>query len=60
MPPHSPGGGGLYLGWKEDVKTTIISKCDNYIDTTIEYKGRTFHATFVYGEPDQKNDKMFG
>lgn len=51
--PHSPGGGGLYLGWKKDVSVSILSTSHNYIDTQITYNGITFHSTFVYGEPDQ-------
>lgn len=50
--PHSPGGGGLYLAWRDEVTLTVNSSSDNYIDTTITYRGSPFHATFVYGEPD--------
>lgn len=50
--PHSPGGGGLYLAWKKEVEISIKSSTNNFIDTAITYKGTSFHATFVYGEPD--------
>lgn len=50
--PHSPGGGGLFLAWKKDVDLTVNQTSQNFIDTTIVYKGISFHATFVYGEPD--------
>ena len=50
--PHSPGGGGLYLGWRKDVNLTIRSSSHNFIDTIISHKGITFQATFTYGEPD--------
>lgn len=50
--PHSPGGGGLYLGWKKEVNLTILSSTHNYIDAHISYKGVAIHATFTYGEPD--------
>lgn len=50
--PHSPGGGGLFLSWKKDIDLTIRQATDNFIDTTIVYKGITFHTMFVYGEPD--------
>ena len=50
--PHSPGGGGLYLAWKKEVEITINSFTNNFIDTSVSYKGTSFHATFVYGEPD--------
>lgn len=52
VPPHSPGGGGLFLSWKKDINLVVTSSTDNYIDTTIEYKGIFFQTTFVYGEPD--------
>lgn len=50
--PHSPGGGGLFLGWKSDIELTILSTTKNYIDTMISHKGVAFKTTFVYGEPD--------
>lgn len=50
--PHSPGGGGLFLGWKKDVKLTVLKSSQNYIDTKISYKRHSFQTTFVYGEPD--------
>lgn len=30
-----------------------MSSSNNFIDTNIVFKGVSFHATFVYGEPDQ-------
>lgn len=53
VPPHSPGGGGLFLGWKDEVDVVILSKNDNCIDTKVTHKGVSFHASFIYGEPDQ-------
>lgn len=52
VPPHSPGGGGLFLTWKKDINLVVLSATQNYINTTISYKGNTFQVTFVYGEPD--------
>lgn len=52
VPPHCPGGGGLLLSWKKDINLTVNSSTHNFIDTTIEHKGISFQATFVYGEPD--------
>ena len=52
VPPITPGGGGLLLSWKKDIDLTVRSASPNYIDTVIHYKGTTFQATFVYGEPD--------
>ncbi|CAA7058696.1 unnamed protein product [Microthlaspi erraticum] len=57
VPPHSPGGGGLALFWKSDINLLINSSCDNYIDTTITYKGNPFITTFTYGEPDHTKRK---
>ncbi|CAL9224796.1 unnamed protein product [Arabidopsis halleri] len=51
--PHSPGGGGLALFWKQDVDVTILATCNNYIDTRIKAAGKHFFATFVYGEPER-------
>ena len=51
VPPHSTGG-GVFLTWKPYIEVTIISATKNYIDTTISYKGLSYHTTFVYGEPD--------
>ena len=50
--PHSPGGGGLYLGWKKDINLIVQSSSHNFIDTYITYKGSSFQATLTYGEPD--------
>ena len=50
--PHSPGGGGLFLAWKKDIDLTVKHATNNYIDTRILFKGISFHATFVYGEPE--------
>lgn len=50
--PESPGSGGLFLTWKPDINLTVLKASKNYLDTTIVHKGISFHATFVYGEPD--------
>lgn len=52
VPPQTPGSGGLFLTWRQDIELTVISSTKNFIDTSISYKGKEFHATFVYGEPD--------
>lgn len=52
VPPHSPGGGGLVLSWKKDIELTVLSTSNNFIDTRITSKGKSFLATFTYGEPD--------
>ncbi|KAG7572582.1 Reverse transcriptase domain [Arabidopsis suecica] len=50
--PSSPGSGGLALFWKQSVEVETLYSCQNYIDTKITAKGRSFFATFLYGEPD--------
>ena len=57
IPPHSPGGGGLALLWKQELEVTILSSCQNYIDTKIKAAGKSFFATFLYGEPDRTKRK---
>ncbi|CAA7021654.1 unnamed protein product [Microthlaspi erraticum] len=51
--PHSPGGGGLALFWKKELEVEILFTCHNFIDMRIKAEGKSFYATFVYGEPDQ-------
>lgn len=53
VPPETPGGGGLFLSWKNDVELIILSATKNFINTKISFKGKSFHTNFVYGEPDQ-------
>lgn len=55
--PHSPGGGGLALYWKQEVEIRVLSSCQNYIDTEIKAAGKIFFATFVYGEPERSKRK---
>ena len=52
VPPETPGSGGLFLTWKPDIKLSVLKSSKNFLDTTITHKGISFHATFVYGEPD--------
>jgi len=51
--PHSPGARGLVLLWKQHLEVEILSSTQNFIDTKIKVKGKSFFATFVYGEPDR-------
>lgn len=55
--PHSQGGGGLALFWKQEFDIVILSTCINFIDTNINYKNTSFYATFVCGEPDRTKRK---
>ncbi|XP_013751397.2 uncharacterized protein LOC106453727 [Brassica napus] len=52
VPPNSPGSGGLFLTWKNDIQLTVRASNKNFIDTLITEKCMTFQMTFVYGEPD--------
>lgn len=56
--PHSPGGGGLALYWKQHIELEVLSSCHNFIDTIIKAEGKTFHTTFLYGEPDRTKRKL--
>lgn len=58
--PHSPGGGGLFLGWKKDINLTFQQSNQKYIDTNISYKGKSSKATFIYGEKVTVRDKQYG
>lgn len=53
--PHSPGAGGLVLFWKKKLDLEILSFCQQFLDTRITAKGKTFYATFLYGEPERVN-----
>ncbi|KAG7579243.1 Ribonuclease H domain [Arabidopsis thaliana x Arabidopsis arenosa] len=55
--PHSPGGGGLALLWKQHIDLEVLSACSNFIDTRIRAEGKSFFASFVYGEPDKTKRK---
>ncbi|CAA7020450.1 unnamed protein product [Microthlaspi erraticum] len=55
--PHSPGGGGLALFWKQEIDLTVLSSCQNYIEASVTYKGKRFITHFVYGEPDHSKRK---
>ncbi|CAA7061572.1 unnamed protein product [Microthlaspi erraticum] len=57
VPPYARGGGGLALLWKKEVELKIMYQCDNFIDTEVRFQGKTFMATFVYGEPEKSNRK---
>lgn len=48
----------MALLWKQDLEVTILHTCQNYIDTRIKAAGKSFFATFVYGEPDRSQRKL--
>ncbi|KAK9741012.1 hypothetical protein RND81_03G075700, partial [Saponaria officinalis] len=44
--------GGLYFGWKKDIRITILYKCCNFIICQVqECKDRFWYLCLVYGEP---------
>uniref|UniRef100_A0A1J3II32 Endonuclease/exonuclease/phosphatase domain-containing protein n=1 Tax=Noccaea caerulescens TaxID=107243 RepID=A0A1J3II32_NOCCA len=57
--PHSRGGGGLALFWKQDVDLEILSFCKDYFDTKVSINSISFFSTFVYGEPDRNTTREF-
>lgn len=44
---------------EKDIDLTILSTSNNFIDTRIIYKGKSFLATFTYGEPDHSKRNAF-
>lgn len=58
VPPITPGGGGLALLWNQHIELEVLLSCPNFIDTRIKAEGRSFFATFVYGEPDKSKRKI--
>lgn len=46
------GGGGLILLWRNGVDIQILSSSKNLIDTMVTHKRSSFHASFIYGEPE--------
>lgn len=55
--PITPGGGGLALCWNQEVQIVIVDKTISFIDTRATYKGTSFFATFIYGDPDKSKRK---
>ncbi|CAL9217653.1 unnamed protein product [Arabidopsis halleri] len=57
IPPLTRGGGGQALLWNQMVELEVLDESPNFIDTFIKAEGRSFHATFVYGEPERTKRK---
>lgn len=55
LSPSATRGGGLALFWRQDIDLQILSSNQNFIDTSISYKGTSFFSTFVYGAPEIQN-----
>lgn len=53
VPPTGHGAGGLALYWKQEINVSILSSSANCIDTIIVFEGKSFHASFIYGNSDR-------
>ena len=51
--PIGHGAGGLALFWKPEIKLQVLSSSANCIDTNIEFEGKNFFASFIYGDTDK-------
>lgn len=51
--PMGHGAGGLALLWKQEVNLEVLSANMNCIDTRIKFEGKTFYASFIYGDTDK-------
>ena len=51
--PMGHGAGGLDLLWKQEVNLEVLSANMNCIDTRIKFEGKTFYASFIYGDTDK-------
>ena len=49
------GSGGLLLLWKNALNIQILFSSKNLINTLVTHKGASFHASFIYGEPEVCN-----
>lgn len=38
--------------WKQEVMLEVLTSCKNYVDSRVQYEGKSFCATFVYGDTD--------
>ena len=56
--PQSRSSGGLALLWNQKVDLEVLSESPNIIDTRISAEGRTFFASFIYGEPERSKRKV--
>ena len=51
--PTGHRAGGLALLWKQEIKLQVLYHNADVIDTSIEYEGKLFYASFVYGSTDR-------
>ena len=53
VPPTGHGAGGLALFWKQELNLQVLNSSPNVIDTVIEFEGKRFYASFIYGNTDR-------
>ena len=53
VPPTGHGAGGLALFWKHEINLVVLEANANLFDTEIEYEGKKFFASFIYGDTDK-------
>lgn len=58
VPPTGHGAGGLALLWKQEIKLDVLDATPNLFDTSIEYQGKLFYASFVFGDTDKNKRKL--
>ncbi|WZY68165.1 hypothetical protein YC2023_000405 [Brassica napus] len=57
--PTGHGAGGLAILWKQEIKLHILNSNANFIDTCIEFEGKSSFAAFVYGDNDFMRRRLF-
>lgn len=56
--PSNTAAGGLALFWRSNIKLEVLYSNSNLIDTYIEYEGKPFFASFIYGDLDRNQRQM--
>ena len=57
VPPTGHGAGGLALFWNQKVNLTVLYSNANVMEAKIEFQGRIFYSSFVYGCTDREQRK---
>lgn len=53
VPPVGHGAGGLALFWNQKENLSVLYSNANVLETNIEFQGKIFYASFVYGNTDR-------
>ena len=59
IPPTGHGADGLAIFWRKETKLHILTANANFIDTCIEYEGKSFFAAFIYADTDAVTRRLF-